>query len=69
MPGVSGFDVVDRLSEEGIIKNQKIVLFTASTISDEDINKLIKKGVHSYLPKPVDIDTLLDKVESIQSEN
>jgi len=68
MPGLSGLDVVNRLVEEGIIKNQKIVLFTASTVSDDDIDELIKKGVHSYLAKPVDIDTLLERVDQIKSE-
>lgn len=68
MPGVSGLDVINRLAEDGIINNQKIVLFTASTISNTDIAELIEKGVHSYLAKPVDIDTLLELLDKIKSE-
>jgi len=67
MPGVSGFDVVDRLSEEGIIKNQKIVLFTATAVTEKELEHLIDLGAHSTLQKPVDVDTLLDKIEEVAS--
>lgn len=66
MPGFSGLDVVEELVKDGNINKQKIVLFTASSVSDVEINNLIKKGVHSCLRKPVDIDAVLDKVSQFQ---
>lgn len=62
MPGFSGLDVVNELVSDGNISKQKIVLFTASSVSDREIDDMIKKGVHSCIRKPVDIDILLDKL-------
>jgi len=62
MPGFSGLDVVNELVNDGMISKQKIVLFTASSVSDREIDDLIKKGVNSCIRKPVDIDVLLDKI-------
>jgi CheY-like chemotaxis protein len=42
-----------------------VVLFTASSITDSEVNELIKKGVHSCLRKPVRIETLFEKVQEI----
>lgn len=53
MPEFSGIDVVDHLHSSGKIKEQKIVLFTASNVRDDDITNLVKKGVHSCIKKPV----------------
>lgn len=62
MPGFSGLDVVTALVKDGIVSKQKIVLFTASSVSDREIDDLIKQGVHSCIRKPVDIDILLDRI-------
>ncbi|PIW35337.1 MAG: response regulator [Nitrosopumilales archaeon CG15_BIG_FIL_POST_REV_8_21_14_020_33_23] len=64
MPEFTGYDVVDELEKAGKLSEEKIVIFTASTASDEDINKLIERGVHSCLRKPVDLDVLKMTVES-----
>lgn len=63
MPEFSGFDVIDTLVKEGIVSNQKIVLFTASSVLDSEIQELCKKGVHACIRKPIDIDFLLEKIE------
>jgi len=68
MPGMDGLEVVDELSKDGLMDKQKIVLFTASAVIDEEINESIKKGVHSYMRKPVDIDTLIEKINQIEEE-
>jgi len=67
MPGFSGQDVVDVLVKDGIIKKQPVILFTASSISDFDIQELIKKGAHSCLRKPIEIDDLLDAVKKLNA--
>jgi two-component system, OmpR family, response regulator len=65
MPGFSGLDVVNELVNDGNIGKQKIVLFTASSVSDREIDELIKNGIHSCIRKPVDIDILLDKISQL----
>ncbi len=68
MPDFSGIDVIDALEKEGILNKQKIVVFTASPPSDEDVKSLLERGCHSVIRKPLDVDVLLDHVEKIESE-
>jgi len=68
MPEFTGMDVVEALNNEGIINKQKIVLFTASSMTDSEIAELMKKGVHSCIRKPIDIDVLLEKIDTIGKE-
>lgn len=65
MPDFSGLDVIDRLVESGKIRENTVVLFTASSITDAEVAELIKKGVHSCLRKPVRIETLFGKIEEV----
>jgi CheY-like chemotaxis protein len=65
MPNFSGLDVIDSLLENGKINDSAIVLFTASSITDDEVNDLIKKGVHSCIRKPVRIETLLEKTDEL----
>jgi len=68
MPGISGMEVIADLAKDGIIDKQKIVLFTASSVRDDEITESIQKGVHSCIRKPVDIDTLIEKMDKIEEE-
>jgi len=68
MPEFSGLDVIDALEKEDLIKKQKIVLFTASPPSDEEIKSLLARGLHSIIKKPLDVDVLLEHIEKIDSE-
>ncbi|MFQ5440178.1 MAG: response regulator [Nitrosopumilaceae archaeon] len=67
MPNFTGVDVVNALNEEGIINKQKIVLFTASSMTETEIEKLIDEGVHSCIRKPVDIPDLLEKLSELEN--
>ena len=66
MPEFSGIDVINRLIAEDLMKNQKIVIFTASSFSENNIEDLKKKGIHSYLTKPIDIDSLMEKINELE---
>jgi len=68
MPEFSGDQVIDSLVKESIIKKQPIILFTASSKTDEEIQGLIDKGAHSCIRKPVNIHDLLKKLRKIGSE-
>lgn len=67
MPEFSGVDIVNDLAKDGKIKEKKIVVMTASVVGDEGLEDLVNSGIHSYLKKPVDIDSLLDKIEEVGS--
>ena len=66
MPEFSGIDVIESLEKNDSIKNQKIILFTASSATDKEINRLLNHdGVKLCIRKPVDINILINKVEEL----
>ena len=68
MPVLSGYEIVDALSESGEIKNQKIIIFSASNSKDQEIENLKKKGIHSYLQKTISMDELIDHIKNAANE-
>ncbi len=66
MPEFSGIDVIQSLKKSNKIKDQKIILFTASSATDKEIDVLLQyDGIRSCIRKPVDIDILINKVEEV----
>jgi two-component system, OmpR family, response regulator len=65
MPDFTGLDVIDKLIGTDKIRDSVIVLLTASSITDAEVKKLVKKGVHSCLRKPVKIEILLEKMDEL----
>jgi len=65
MPEFSGLDVVDALNQSGRIKEQKIVILTASSSPNEDLEKLKEKGVREVLKKPLQLDSLVSTLEAV----
>ena len=59
MPEFTGIDVIEHLFSDGKIKENKIIIFTASSIPDNEIDDLIKKGVYACIRKPITLDVLL----------
>jgi CheY-like chemotaxis protein len=66
MPKFSGLDVIDELIKNDKMKDNTIVLFTATSIRDTEVNELIKKGIHSCLRKPVRLESLFQKIDEIK---
>ena len=62
MPEFDGYSVIKDLEENNMLKDQKIIVFTASTITQEELDGLVDRGAHSYILKPIDIDILLSKI-------
>lgn len=62
MPEFDGYAVIKDLEESNTLKDHKIIVFTASTITQEELDELVDRGVNSYILKPVDIDVLLTKL-------
>ena len=66
MPGFSGLDVIESLKTSNKLKEQKIIIFTASSATDIEIDKLLQyDGVKICIKKPVDIKILINKVEEV----
>lgn len=68
MPEFSGIDVVDALNKSGRIKEQKIVILTASSSGDDVMNNLLEKGVKQCLKKPMQIHELLTVLENLSKQ-
>ena len=62
MPEFDGYAVIKDLEENNMLKDHKIIVFTASTITDNELDGLVDRGVTSYILKPIDIDILLSKI-------
>ena len=62
MPEFDGYSVIQDLEENNALKDHKIIVFTASTITQDELDQLVTRGVTSYLLKPIDIDILLSKL-------
>jgi len=62
MPEFDGFAVIKDLEENNMLKDHKVIVFTASTITEEELDGLVDRGVSSYILKPIDIDLLLSKI-------
>ena len=58
MPEFTGRDIVEHLDKNGMLQEKNIMLFTASAISREEIDGMIKKGLKGALRKPVNLEEL-----------
>ena len=66
MPEFSGYDVVNELVKTGDIKKQPVILFTASTISSDEVNEMLKMGVALCLRKPMSMTNLLEVLANVK---
>lgn len=65
MPDFSGFDIIEALEKVGQLSDKKIVLFTASSVSNEILEELLAKdGIHSCVKKPVKLSELIQVITS-----
>ena len=65
MPDFGGQDVIDALEKENLLKDQRIIVFTASSITNEQIQELTAKdGIELCLRKPVQLTELITTINS-----
>ncbi len=65
MPEFSGIDIIQTLEKEKILKNQKILIFSAVAFTNSEINDLLKKeGIQGCLKKPLHLNELLTAITS-----
>lgn len=64
MSDFSGYDIVDSLEKDNLMKDKKILVLTATSITQEQIDHLKKQGVDSILKKPIQLDVLLEALKN-----
>lgn len=62
MPGLSGVDVLAQLRALGALEAMPVVVMTAGTVDAAD---LLRNGVTRVLPKPFEVDSLLNLVRDL----
>ena len=66
MPEFSGFSVVDKLASVEKLQKNNILFFTAASVIDSELEKWYKLGVKGCLRKPVDPNTLFEKINEVR---
>jgi CheY-like chemotaxis protein len=60
MPDFSGLDIIQSLETDNILKDQKIVIFSAHNFSTGEVKALLMKdGIEACLKKPIQLNELL----------
>ncbi len=65
MPEFSGIDIIESLERKKILKDQKIIIFSANAFTTDEINDMLKKdGVQGCLKKPIQLSEILTAITS-----
>ncbi len=64
MPDFSGYDIIESLEKKEMLKDVKIIVLTASSLSEQELDELVKKGVRACLRKPVALEHLYKTILS-----
>lgn len=65
MPKFSGYDVIDALEKSGKLKEQKIIVFSALSLVNDEVRELKKRGVYACIKKPIQLPPLLKMIEEV----
>ena len=63
MPEFSGFDIFKALKDEQLLKSKNVLIFTASSVTDTEVQEMVASGAKGVLRKPLSIDDLIGAVE------
>lgn len=63
MPAVTGIDVIKKIREDSTSKHNRIVFFTASSVTDKDVEELKRYGALDCIRKPINIAKLQEIIE------
>ena len=63
MPEISGFDIIQVLESENILKDQKVIIFSAHSFTASEVDDFLKKdGIVACLKKPIELNELLTAI-------
>jgi len=63
MPGLSGFEVYDRIRQDDAIRNMPVLFVSAAARQFEQ--EFAKRKIADIVPKPFDLNELLDRVREL----
>ena len=63
-PDRNGLDLLAELRQAGLLVLTRVIVISALTFPDV-VKRATRLGVAAFLAKPIDVDLLLDRVESI----
>jgi CheY-like chemotaxis protein len=66
LPGLSGFEVLQRIREDARTRHVPVVVFTSSSEA-RDISESYRRGANAYLRKPVDFKEYKELIAEIGS--
>ena len=70
IPEFSGFDIFRELKKDDLLKSNNVLIFTASSVTDQEIKEMLSSGAKGVLRKPLSIDDLIETVERFhQNDN
>jgi len=65
MPEISGLDIIKKLERNKMLKDQKIIILSAASLTPRQVDNLLKKeGIHDCLKKPVRLNELLTAISN-----
>jgi two-component system, cell cycle response regulator DivK len=64
MPKISGFDFLEEIRKNQKTKNTPVIVVSALT-DEENVEKIMKMGAIDFVKKPIDLQYLVEKVESV----
>jgi DNA-binding response OmpR family regulator len=64
MPQINGFDLFKQLRKNRNTKDTPVIVVSAAT-DEENVDKIMKMGAVDFIKKPIDLEYLVDKVESV----
>ncbi len=64
MPALDGWQVLQRLQEMSLSRPPKVLVVTAKG-GERDISKAFELGAADYVPKPFDMEDLLERVKKV----
>lgn len=64
MPKISGFEFLEELRKVEATKNTPVIVVSALT-DEENIERIMKLGAVDYVKKPIDLQYLVSRVESV----
>jgi two-component system, OmpR family, response regulator len=66
IPEFSGFDIFRALKKDDLLKSNNVLIFTASSVNEEDIKEMLSSGARGVLKKPLSIDDLVEAIEKFR---
>jgi DNA-binding response OmpR family regulator len=64
MPKISGFEFLEEIRKNQKTKNTPVIVVSALT-DEDNIEKILKMGAIDFVKKPIDLQYLVERVESV----